>query len=52
MDLHKIIEEANKLGYTFTIEDAQDVIDTKPLWFTEDETEAQAVAYYIDAFGG
>ena len=52
MDLHKIIEEANKLGYTFTIEDAQDVIDTKPLWFTEDETEAQAVADYIDAFGG
>ncbi len=52
MDLNKIIEEAKKLGYVFTIEDAQDVIDTKPSWFTENETEAQAVADYINAFGG
>lgn len=52
MNLDKIIEEAKKLGYTFTIEDAQDVIDTKPSWFTEHETEADAVADYIDAFGG
>ena len=52
MDLQKIIEEAGKLGREFTIEDAQDVIDTKPSWFTDDETEAQAVADYIDAFGG
>ncbi len=52
MDLQKIIEEARKLGREFTLEDAQDVIDTKPSWFTDDETEAQAVADYIDAFGG
>ena len=52
MDLHKIIEEANKLGYTFTLEDAQDVIDTKPNWFRETETEASAVQDYINAFGG
>lgn len=52
MDLQKIIEEAGKLGREFTLEDAQDVIDTKPSWFTDDETEAQAVADYIDAFGG
>jgi hypothetical protein len=52
MNLDKIIEEAQKLGYTFTMEEAQDVIDTKPSWFTEDETEADAVADYIDAFGG
>jgi DNA phosphorothioation-dependent restriction protein DptG len=52
MDLQKIIEEAAKRGYTFDLQDAQDVIDTKPLWFTDDETEAQAVADYIDAFGG
>ena len=52
MDLQKIIVEAGKLGYEFTLEDAQDVINTKPFWFNEDETEAQAVADYIDAFGG
>ena len=52
LNLQKIIEEASKLGYSFTLDDAQDVIDTKPLWFTDDETEAQAVADYIDAFGG
>jgi hypothetical protein len=52
MNLDRIIEEAQKLGYTFTTEDAQDVIDTKPSWFTEDETEADAVADYINAFGG
>ena len=52
MDLQKIIEEARKLGYTFTLEDAQDVIDTKPNWFHETETEASAVQDYINAFGG
>jgi len=52
MDLNKIIKEAGKLSYEFTLEDAQDVLDTKPLWFTEKETEAQAVADYIDAYGG
>jgi hypothetical protein len=52
MNLNKIIEEAYKLGYTFTLEDAQAVIDTKPEWFHEEETEAEAVADYIDAYGG
>ena len=52
MNLNRIIEEAQKLGYTFTIEDAQDVIDTKPNWFYDVETEAEAVQDYIDAFGG
>jgi len=52
MDLQKIIKEADKLGYEFTLEDAQDVIDTKPNWFYDVETESEAVADYIDAFGG
>ncbi len=52
MNLNKIIEEAYKLGYTFTLEDAQNVIDTKPEWFHGEETEAEAVADYIDAYGG
>ena len=52
LDLQKIITEAKKLGYEFTVEDAQDVIDTKPNWFYDVETEAEAVQDYIDAFGG
>jgi hypothetical protein len=52
MNLQKIVEEAGKLGYQFTLEDAQDVIDTKPNWFYDVETEAEAVQDYIDAFGG
>ena len=54
MNLNKIIEEARKLGREFTLEDAQDVIDTKPNWFydVETEAEAEAVQDYIDAFGG
>lgn len=52
LDLNKIILEAEKLGYEFTLEDAQDVIDSKPSWATWEETEADAVADYIDAFGG
>jgi hypothetical protein len=52
MNLHKIIEEAGKMGYRFTLKDAQDVIDTKPNWFYDAETEAEAVQDYIDAFGG
>lgn len=52
LDLKKIVEEAAKMGYEFTIEDAQDVIDTKPSWFDDEETEASAVADYIDAYGG
>ena len=52
LDLNKIIEEARKLGREFTLEDAQDVIDTKPSWAKWEETEADAAADYIDAFGG
>lgn len=52
LNLDKIIVEARKLGYDFTLEDAQDVIDTKPSWYHGVETEAEAVADYIDAFGG
>jgi hypothetical protein len=52
LELNKIIEEAEKLGYNFTLEDAQDVIDTKPPGCTKVETEASAVADYIDAYGG
>jgi hypothetical protein len=52
MNLQKIVEEAKKLGYEFTLEDAQDVIDTKPSWFDSKETEKEAVQDYIDAFGG
>lgn len=52
LDLNKIIAEAEKMGYDFTLEDAQDVIDTKPSWARWEETEAEAVADYIDAFGG
>ena len=52
LDLNKIIDEAEKLGYTFTLEDAQNVIDTKPVGCNKVETEASAVADYIDAYGG
>lgn len=52
LDLQKIIIEAGKLGYTFTLEDAQDVIDTKPSWAKWEETEEEAVQDYIDAFIG
>lgn len=49
--LLNIIDEAEKLGYNFTLEDAQDVLDTKPSWYHGVETEAEAVADYIDAYG-
>jgi hypothetical protein len=52
LDLQIIIAEAYKLGYTFTEEDAQDVIDTKPSWYHGEETEAEAVEDYINAYGG
>ena len=50
--LLNIIEEAYKLGYEFSIADAQDVLDTKPKWAKWEETEEEAVADYINAFGG
>jgi hypothetical protein len=48
LDIQTLINEAAKLGYTFTHEEAQDVIDTG----YGDESEAQAVQDYLDAFGG
>lgn len=47
-----IIEEAKKHNREFTLEDAQDVLDTKPTWYHGEETVEEAVADYIDAFGG
>jgi regulator of RNase E activity RraB len=52
LDIKIIIVEAYKLGYTFNEAEAQDVIDTKPGWYHGEETEAEAVADYIDAYGG
>lgn len=52
LNIKIIIDEAYKLGYTFTEEDAQDVIDTKPEWYHGEETEAEAVEDYINAYGG
>jgi len=52
LDLNKLVEEFEKRGYIFTLKDAQDVIDTKPTWYDVEETEAEAVADYLDAFGG
>lgn len=52
LNLQIIIEEAGKLGYEFTLEDAQDVINTFPSWAKWEETEAEAVEDYINAFGG
>lgn len=52
LSIEKIIREADLLGYTFSIEDAQDVIDSKPDWDKSIETEAEAVADFINAYGG
>ena len=52
LDLNKIILEAQIMGYKFSLLDAEDVINSKPSWFTDQETEAEAVADYINAFGG
>jgi hypothetical protein len=52
LDLNEIIKEGRKLGYAFTLEDAQDVIDTKPSWYTGEETVREAVEDYIEAFWG
>lgn len=47
------IKQAAYLNHNviFTDEDAQDVIDTKPEWIGH-ETPAEAVADYLEAFGG
>ena len=50
MTTQEIIQCAKELGYTFDEATAQDVLDTKPTWFTEGETVQQAVNDYLDAF--
>jgi hypothetical protein len=50
MTLQDIMDAAKALGYTFDEATAQDVLDTKPTWFTENETTEQAVNDYLDAF--
>ena len=51
MTTQDIIKCAAEMGYQFTEEDAQDVIDTKPVWAGV-ETVRDAVRDYLDAFGG
>lgn len=51
LSIQKIIQEAALLGYTFSVEDAQCVIDSKPDWDKTTETEAEAVADFINAYG-
>jgi hypothetical protein len=52
MTPNEIIKVAYALGYTFTLEDAQDVIDSRPSWSTTNETPLEAVQDYLNAFGG
>jgi hypothetical protein len=52
MTVQDIKTYAESLGYSFSDEDAQDVIDSRPSWFTGQETVEQAVQDYLDAFGG
>ena len=47
-----IIEEAKNYNMEFSLKDAQDVLNTKPSWYHGKETVEEAVADYIDAFGG
>ena len=47
-----IIDEAKNYNVEFTLEDAQDVLDTKPNWYHGKESIQEAVADYIDAFVG
>ena len=50
--LLNIIEEAKNYNMVFTLADAQDVLNTKPEWYHGEETVEEAVADYIDAYGG
>lgn len=52
MTIQTIKDCAEALGYSFDDEDAQDVLDTRPYWFSGQETVEQAVQDYLDAFGG
>jgi hypothetical protein len=49
--IQEIIDYASTLGLVFTIEDAQDVLDTKPEWYIGTETAQEAVDDYIEAYG-
>jgi len=51
MTLQEIKDYASTLSLVFSDEDAQDVLDTKPLWYTDHETVKDAVDDYINAFG-
>lgn len=52
MTIEEIIECAyHEHNLVFSRADAQDVIDTKPLWASQHETASDAVADYLDAFG-
>jgi len=49
--IQDIINYASTLGLIFTVEDAQDVIDTKPQWYKGTETAQEAVDDYLEAYG-
>jgi hypothetical protein len=51
MTLQEIKDYAATLDLVFSDWDAQDVLDTKPLWYTEHEIVKEAVDDYINAFG-
>jgi len=49
--IQSIIDYASTLGLVFTVEDAQDVLNTKPEWYIGTETAQEAVDDYIESFG-
>jgi hypothetical protein len=49
--IQEIIDYASTLGLVFTVEVAQDVLDTKPEWYIGTETAQEAVDDYIEAYG-
>ena len=49
--IQDIIDYASSLGLVFTVEDAQDVIDTKPNWYLGTETAQEAVDDYLECYG-
>jgi hypothetical protein len=51
MTLQEIKDYAASIGITFTDEDAQQVIDTKPEWDNSVETAQEAVDDFIAAYG-
>jgi len=51
LTLQEIKDYAASIGITFTDEDAQQVIDTKPEWDNSVETAQEAVDDFIAAYG-